>query len=175
MEDSVNVFLGNCAATDHAQVIAELLIKKEKSPKLSKGYKFIRSFKNFNQSQYNQSLAMKQWELLGSTENVNEMASMMNKFLVETLNEIVPLKKVKIRNNHVSALTNETKHMIKERNKARKENLSNYKELRNKCVKLINRDKRNETSRKLDVNPYAIWKIYKELEKGVECSEIKLK
>ena len=65
--------------------------------------------------------------------------------------------------------------MIKERNKARKENLSNYKELRNKCVKLINRDKRNETSRKLDVNPYAIWKIYKELEKGVECSEIKLK
>ena len=72
MEDRINVFLGNCEATDHAQVIAELLIKKEISPKLSKGYKFIRSFKNFNQCQYNQSLAMKQWELLGSTENVNE-------------------------------------------------------------------------------------------------------
>ena len=121
----------------------------------------IRSYRNFNQDAFNQALMMKPWEQLGLTENVNIMANLMNRFLTETLDEIVPMKKVKMHNNHVSALSNETKKLIKERNKARKENSASYKQLRNKCVKLVNRDKRKDTSRKLSDNPHSLWKMFR--------------
>ena len=70
------------------------------------------------------------------------MVDLANKFINETFEENVPMKKVRICENHISALTNETKLLMKERNSARRSgNYDAYKKLRNKANRLIRQDK----------------------------------
>ena len=53
------------------------------------------------------------------TYNVDQIALVMNNMLIETLNEIAPYGRARIHKNHISELSDETKCLIKQRNRAK--------------------------------------------------------
>merc|ERR1712074_7009 len=85
------------------------------------------------------------------------------------------LIKVKIHNHHILGITDETKKMLRARNKARRDKSDEYKKLRNVCNRLIRRDKKNVASKAVEKNPHNIWKIYNETVNGKQDRNIILK
>ena len=77
--------------------------------------------KNFTQEKWKQQLAMKDWEKIGETEDVNEMAQHFNEQVIEALDECAQTKEMKVRQTYRDGLTDRTKAMIKERDRMRKE------------------------------------------------------
>ena len=92
LEKYAKSYLGTCGASDHHQIILELSRKKSVVGGEDKIFKFIRSYKYFDQSHFNKDLLEKPWEELSNTEDVNQMGLMMNKFLSEVYEKHVPLK-----------------------------------------------------------------------------------
>ena len=76
--------------------------------------------KNFTQQKWTRCLAVKEWEDLGKTEDVNEMAQYFNNRVVQALDECAPWKNIKIQKNYKFGVTNETQEFIKERNNVKK-------------------------------------------------------
>ena len=66
--------------------------------------------KNFNQPNWLQCLAAKNWESIGDTECVNEMAVQFSKLVNEALDDIAPIKTVTIRPGYVAGLSENTKY-----------------------------------------------------------------
>ena len=85
------VFKLETSSTDHVPIIAKILLKRKHKKFLNKKIK-KRSMKNFNVNNWNNCLASKNWESLGSMENVNDMAIQFSKIVNESLDEIAPLK-----------------------------------------------------------------------------------
>jgi hypothetical protein len=79
-----------------------------------------RCMKNFTQQKWTRCLAVKEWEDLGKTEDVNEMAQYFNNRVVQALDECAPWKNIKIQKNYKFGVTNETQEFIKERNNVKK-------------------------------------------------------
>ena len=77
--------------------------------------------KNFSQQNWNNCLAKKHWEILASTEDVNEMAIMFRDTMEVSLNEIAPFKTFTIKPSYKHGLSQEAKDLIKEREKTRKD------------------------------------------------------
>ena len=66
------------------------------------------------------------------------MVNLAQSFIKETFEFNVPLCKIKFNDKHISELQQETKELMKKRNKERRlGNVEEYKKLRNKCNKLI--------------------------------------
>ena len=76
--------------------------------------------KNFTQQKWLECLAGKQWEDLGRTEDINEMAEDFNKKIKEALDACAPWKNVKIRQYYKSGISEETKQLIRQRDDLRK-------------------------------------------------------
>ena len=74
----------------------------------------------FHTKKWTGCLAGKQWEDLGKTEDVNEMAQYFNNRVVQALDECAPWKNIKIQKNYKFGVTNETQEFIKERNNVKK-------------------------------------------------------
>ena len=53
--------------------------------------------KNFTQQKWLHCLAMKKWESIGETENVDDMANQFSNYVNEALNEIAPVKTFSIK------------------------------------------------------------------------------
>ena len=103
---------------------------------------------------WSNSLLEKEWEKLGLTENVDDMAEIINSHVLSSLNECAPIKTIKIRNQNRHGISSNTKNLIKERDNTRskirtaspKEKSiihSKYKRLRNK----VNSELRKDTIR----------------------------
>ena len=65
------------------------------------------------------------------------MVDIFIELVTNTFNKNFPMKKIKIHKAHIVGLSEESKALIKERNRARKYGNDNYKQLRNKCSKMI--------------------------------------
>ena len=67
------------------------------------------------------NLASKNWEIIGETEDVNSMASLFTKMINEALDETAPFKTFTNKPNFKASLSTETKSLMSERDKARRE------------------------------------------------------
>jgi len=76
--------------------------------------------KNFTQHKWIKCLAGKEWEKLGRTEDVNEMAEDFNNKVKAALDVCAPWKNIKIHQNYKSGISEETKQLIRQRDDLRK-------------------------------------------------------
>ena len=161
------------SSTDHLPIIAEL----ENGPEKKKKPRIIvrRSMKNFTQKKWTECLAMKRWEIIGKTEDVEEMAKFFNKAVVEALDECAPFKRVTIKQGYKSGLSQETKDLIKERDKARKAVQKSpdekkvlhekYKRLRNRTTNQIRKETIQNNGERIQKagDENEVWKIVNEI------------
>ena len=77
--------------------------------------------KNFNSNIWNETLAVQNWEAIGQTENVHEMASLLSASVNNALDVCAPKKKFVIKPYYKQGLAHEAKELMKNRNKAREE------------------------------------------------------
>ena len=174
MEDRTKVSKLMKSATDHLPIIAEITRKEY----LKKGPKVVwkRSMKGFTKEKWNESLARKRWEAIGETEDVSEMAKILNKHIQEALDECAPVKKFKIQKNYKSGLKEDTIEMIKDRDKIRKKigkateeekkNLQiEYKKIRNSVTTKIRKDTiaHNEERIEKANDENEIWKVVNDI------------
>ena len=106
------------SSTDHLPIMVGVKTREKRKAE----QKFVRKrcMKNFTQEKWKLQLAMKNWEKIGETEDVNEMAQHFNEKVIEALDECAPIKEMKIRQAYKDGLTDRTKAMIKERDRMRK-------------------------------------------------------
>jgi len=82
------------SSTDHMPIIAEIRIKVQQGKKAESIQK--RCMKNFTQQKCLGCLARKEWEDLGRTEDINEMADDFHNKVKEALDVCAPWKNIKI-------------------------------------------------------------------------------
>ena len=173
-ENNITVKKGETSATDHLPIMAELEVKRERKEKARTIYK--RSMKNFNSQDWNRCLAGKNWEELGRTEDVNEMAELFSREVNEALDICAPVKKFTIRQNHKFGITENTKKLIKERDKKRKQlkdapeserelRQKEYKKLRNSVTNRIREDNKKSNDERIEKanDENEIWKVINEV------------
>jgi hypothetical protein len=83
----------DASSTDHLPIIAEVNFRAQQAKNNTTIHK--RCMKNFTQQKWTGCLAGKEWEDLGKTEDVNEMAQYFNNRVVEALDECAPWKNTK--------------------------------------------------------------------------------
>jgi hypothetical protein len=95
----VKITKGKLSATDHLPIMAEVTFTKteytEKQTKPRKIYK--RSMKDSTENNWKQSLAVQDWEKLGGTEDIEDMAEFMDQNITRALNDCAPFKTITIR------------------------------------------------------------------------------
>ena len=162
------------SATDHLPIIAEIRRpggNQEKNKVILK-----RSMKNFTKEKWNISLARRRWEKIGQTEDVNEMAKILEEQVTEALDECAPIKEFKIRKNHKFGLKEETIKMIKERDSVRKkigkageaekkELQTRYKKIRNAVVNKVRQDTIEFNDERIEKagDENEIWKVVNDI------------
>ena len=108
-------------------------------------------------------LASKNWEELGSMENVDEMASsqIITNLVSESLDQCAPVKSFKIRNQNKHGISEQTRSLIKERDVSRKAVTkcsytekavlhAKFKRLRNKVNSELKKDIRKFSNARVD-------------------------
>ena len=105
-------------STDHLPVMATIEYKL-KTKMIVKKKTIKRSMKNFNQANWNQCLINKSWESIGELDSVNDMAVKFSQLVNDALDDIAPLKTFTSKANYKSELTEDTKKLMNERDKAR--------------------------------------------------------
>ena len=88
----------NGSSSDHVPIFAVIEHLQKKAPKMKTVTR--RCTKSLTKLSWCNNLVMKNWEELGTTENVEEMAEIITKLVSESLDECAPLKSVKIRNQN---------------------------------------------------------------------------
>ena len=68
--------------------------------------------KQFSKEKWSQSLAVKGWENIGTTDDVNVMAVRFGIHVENALNECAPWKEMKVRRNYVYGLSEETNRTL---------------------------------------------------------------
>ena len=79
--------------------------------------------KNFTQEKWLQHLAGKNWEAIGETENIEEMAKKFSGLMNEALDEQAPIKNVSIRPGYIVGLSVNTKKTNARKGPCQKEGL----------------------------------------------------
>jgi hypothetical protein len=74
--------------------------------------------KKFNRNEWNQQLAMQNWEALVETEDADLMARTLSKNVNAALDICAPIKTYKIRPAFVTGLSQHTRNIMEERDKA---------------------------------------------------------
>jgi hypothetical protein len=148
----------DASSTDHQPIIAELNFRVQQAKNKTTIHK--RCMRNFTQQKRTGCLAGKEWEDLGKTEDVNEMAQNFNNRVVEALDECAPWKNIKIQKNYKFGISKKTKELIKERDNVRKLihlspnekkiNHERYKKLRNRVTNQIRKDSRQFKEERID-------------------------
>ena len=110
----------------------------------------LRSWKKFNIIQYRTELMNTDWSSLYSLEDVDLANSFLTEKVTEALDRAAPLKIIQNRSNYKSWLSDRTKSVMIERDRAREvarltktdRDWGLYKVLRNKCSSLQSKDKK---------------------------------
>ena len=149
-----------------------------------------RSWTNFDKSNYLHDLVNRPWEqVLDPKKSVHEQAGALQDIMKSTLDVHAPLGKFKIRPHFVKGLSEKTKKLIKDREKARvagnKPGLSanerhilreKYKRARNAVTSRIRKEAKLATlnSIKESGNPWEYWKSAKAVTKPKSKAEMEL-
>ena len=161
------------SSTDHLPIIAHVSSKC----KVTTNPKTItkRTMKNVTTKTWNNSLAKRNWEALGETNDPNEMAIIFTERITEALDECAPVKTFKIKPGYRPGLTEKAKDLMKERDLARRELKRSpgetkilherYKKLRNKTMKQIRKDTIEANGKRIEEanNESEVWKVVKEI------------
>ena len=131
-----------------------------------------RSFKHFDKIKFLEELKGKDWETIMNETCVNKATELMTDFLTESLDKFAPIKLKQTRKNYCPVLTQETINLIKEREERfrtsqthrTEENIRIWKDLRNKVVKYVKRDKENGIKKMLS-NSKTAWQVANKVQK----------
>lgn len=172
MAASTKVEKGRMGATDHVPIIATIEVPKIVHAKPKKIYK--RCWTDFSTTKWKTCVASQRWEEIGKTENVHDMVKSFNNNIQKALDKCAPYKHITIRSGYKNGISDKTKSMIKERDKARLEiknsktekhiALQKYRTIRNRVTAAIRRDTimHNDKRVREAENESEVWKIVKE-------------
>ena len=181
-----DIFKLDKCGTDHLPIMISVK-SNDIHRRTKKNVKIIkRSMKNFNATSWNANLATKNWEKIGETENVSEMATTFAKLMNEALDEIAPLKTFTNKDYYKPGLSPETKELMSERDQARREikhtkgdkwiALQKYKTLRNRVTNQLRNDTLTTNGKRIDEaqNESEYWKIINDINKPNSETKCKL-
>jgi hypothetical protein len=175
----------DCSSSDHLPILATLekITKRKGQPRTVTK----RCLKFFTKEKWKRSLAMKEWENLANTENLELMTTCLNMHVAEALDECAPLKTFKVRELHKFRISENTKQSIKDRDIARKSiktktgvekavQHTKYKKLRNRVNSELKKDNlRFNSERVREANDEnEIWKVVKDVTNPKSNSTIRL-
>ena len=146
-----------------------------------------RSLKSIGKESLDRALIQRKWESLGEVEDVNVMAEHFTDYVRETLDELAPIRVMKISNQFRHGLTEETKAMMYERNCARLRVMAGkrserpqlwkeYTKIRNKCTRGIRKDTQKATVDFI-TNAHGqqnVWKVVNSMTRTEDETNIKL-
>ena len=163
----------NESSSDHLPILAQIKINEKRKTEQKTVMK--RTMKNVTAKIWNDSLANRNWECLGETEDPDEMAKLFTIKVTEALDECAPVKTFKIKPGYRPGLTEEAKQMIKARDQARidikrspgekKVLHEKYKKLRNKTTKKIRSDTIKANGKRIEEakNEGEVWNVIREI------------
>ena len=135
-----------------------------------------RSFKNFSNANWNQSLAQEDWLDVEEAVGVNDMVTIFNAKIKSALDRVAPTKTFKIRSQHRFGLSDDTKELMKRRDRTRKQInkstnkeratlLQQYKTLRNQVTSKIRKENVDYNSKRINEakNERELWNIANEV------------
>lgn len=167
---SVNIH-HNPAISDHAMVIAEILIER---PKEKPKYMFRRSLDKIDEELFNSDLINTPWCDVLSEPDINYQIQHFNELFLNIFNLHAPMKRFKVNTKLTPWITDNVKLMMLLRDKAshraqisdNKSHLDYYKSLRNLVTGAIDREKRAYFSFYVNNNkdkPKLMWKHLKRI------------
>ena len=131
--------------------------------------------KNYCSENYIEKLQRINWEYVFNCSNVNDAWNSFKTMLLQVINDIAPVKEVRIKGRTEPWMTNDILELIYERdrilnlanqNKSVKELRNLYNQLRNQVTDKIKKAKANYFSEKVEEhrnNPKILWKQFKSL------------
>jgi retron-type reverse transcriptase len=172
-------------ASDHKPIMAEVEMKKPTKQVTSVTK---RSFKSFENEAFKRDLSLQDFASLTRMEDVDDMVVAIEAMINCVLDSHAPYKLVTMKSAFKKGLSQETKKLMKERNKVHRKmsKLSGdqkfqvhlqYRKLRNKCVSLQKKDTiQNNVDEFSGLNnPKDIWKATKSITSPRTQTELKLK
>ena len=135
----------------------------------TKRYVKKRSYKICDEALFLEKIRNISWWDIYQTTDASEAAQLFTNKITCILDQMAPVKTFQTSSKYCLWLTEETKNMITERNKAQQivsesktdENFKNYKNLRNKVTNSLKKDKINWQKQKLkscNNDPGKLWK-----------------
>ena len=131
-----------------------------------------RSFKGFNNLEWNRCLAKQDWSTVNEESGVDGMAKELTEIVNRALDEIAPVKTFQIRSNYKFGLSEATKDTMKKRDQARSQIrtakkqekevlLKQYKALRNKVTSQIRKESIDFNNNRIAKakNENELWKV----------------
>ena len=143
------------STTDHRPLLAVTAVQRRKE-----ALKTIhrRNFKAIQRWQLEEALNAWPWADIHTLRDVEKIHSFLTHGITFALDEIAPVKAIKVRPSSNTYLSKETKAAMAARDKAR--STRNYRLLRNKAASLVRRDKIKSNLKRLQEargNPKTIW------------------
>ncbi|QQP39700.1 Uncharacterized protein FKW44_013507, partial [Caligus rogercresseyi] len=147
------------ATSDHRPVLANILVPSERS-----GTKSIkrRNFKAIRQSELETALQRWPWTSIYSIEDVEKVHKFLLDGITGALNEVAPIKTIKVKTGKNLYLAPDTLKLMRERDKATG---SEYRRIRNQVSSMVKRDKVRTNVNKLHQShndPKVLWRLANE-------------
>jgi hypothetical protein len=160
-------------ASDHLPIVAEIDLDTKNPTKVTTVTK--RCFKSFNSESFQRDLLLQDLPAaLARCGDVDDMVTTLESQINKVLDYHAPHKEVKIRPSFKKGLSDESKDLMKERNRLHRKMRKldgdqkfqihlQYRQLRNKCVSLQKRDTIKNNVNKFSelTNPTDIWRSTK--------------
>ena len=155
-------------------MVTSLCVEKTKT--LYKRSVTKRSFKDFTTSSWITCLTNQDWSEIEHCESVDEMVKVFQENINEALDQIAPVKTFKVKSNHKFGLSDNTKELMRKRDRTRsriqgavgneKGVLSKqYKVLRNKVTAQLRKESVEHNNRRIKevTNEGELWKVANEV------------
>ena len=138
---------------DHNLIMADVMIKK--MPTVQQNFK-KRKMSNFSKENFCKQIRQINWQHMYKMNNIDLANTFFEESVSGALNSIAPIITVQPRTKHKSWVTSQTRDQMKLRDSTREEarltqdpeTWNNYRIIRNKCTKLVNRDKKQHFEKK---------------------------
>ena len=176
--------------SDHLPLYVELSCQNESLENENKKDKIIlkRCYRNFDHKAFNNHLASLPWEGLADVEDVDEMATAIEKLVTNSLDIYAPMKEINIPKGYNSDLSQDTKKLISERDNLRKTAASlsgperhimrkKYKTKRNLASRMVKRDTRGAAQKRIleaENSTKELWNLANRRFKKKSRSELEL-
>ena len=152
--------------SDHKVIMGVRFAKLIRS---STRYVRKRSYKNFDEASFKERIKNTSWWDIYQTSDVNVAVQLLTSKITSILDQMAPVKTFQTTTKYCPWLSEATKTLITERNRAQRllsenktnDNFLNYKTLRNKVTRSLKHDKTQWQKRKLEdcnADPGKLWK-----------------